>query len=205
MQITHDWDERYRNGTTAWEDEETAPATQQLVLENVPRGKSVLEIGCGRGVDSVWLAKQGYRVIACDVSPTAVRQGKARARIHGVKVDFYVADILHDQAVLPHCDVVFERGVLHTFITDEGRSLFAKTIADLLNPGELWLSLAGIAATRKEADEASKRQEPRISASQIIDAVEPYFDIMSITRTDYGFAGGRTDFSAFASVLRRRS
>lgn len=204
MQITQDWDERYRNDTTAWEDDETAPATKQLVLRNVPPGQSILEIGCGRGVDSVWLAEQGYRVAACDVSATAIREAEARAWEHGVHIDFHVADVLHDHARLPHCEVVFERGVLHTFTTDEGRALFAKTIADLLNPGELWLSLAGVAATRKEADDAAKRQEARISACQIADAVEPYFHIVSMTRVRYGVAGGRTDFPALASVFQRR-
>lgn len=204
MQITHDWDDRYRKSTTAWEDEETAPATKQLVLQNVPLGQSILEIGCGRGVDSIWLAEQGYRVVACDVSAAAVRQAKAKAREGAVHSDFHVADVLRDHASLPHCEVVFERGVLHTFITDEGRALFARTIADLLKPGELWLILAGIAATRKDAEEAAKRYEPRISASQIAEAVEPYFDILSVVRVRYGFPGRRTDFPAFASVFRRR-
>src|ERR1700730_6476964 len=49
MQLTRDWDERYRNDDTAWEDEETAPATKNLILENLPKGRSVLELGCGRG------------------------------------------------------------------------------------------------------------------------------------------------------------
>lgn len=204
VQITQDWEERYRSDTTAWEDDETAPATKQLVLQSVLPGQSVLEIGCGRGIDSVWLAEQGYRVVACDVSRTAVRQAETRAAKHSVKVEFYVADVLHDYARLPHCEVVFERGVLHTFISGDGRALFARTIANLLDPGELWLSLAGVAATRQEAQEAATRHEPRISASQIADAVEPYFDIVSMTRTRYGFPGGQTDFPAFASVLQRR-
>lgn len=76
-----------------------------------------------------------------------------------------------------------------------GRALFAKTIADLLNAGELWLGLAGIAATRNETEEAAKRQKARISVSQIADAVEPYFDIVSMTRVRYGLAGCRhTEF-----------
>lgn len=205
MQITHDWDKRYRNGTTAWDDEETAPATKQLVLQTVQPRQSILEIGCGRGVDSVWLAEQGYRVVALDVSARAIRQAEARAREHDVRIDFNVADILRDHASLPHCDAVFERGLFHTFITDDGRALFARTIADLLRPGELWLSLTGLAATRTETEEAAKRHEPRISVSQIADAVEQYFDIVSMTRVRYGFAGGRTDFPALASVLQRRS
>jgi methyl halide transferase len=205
MQLTDQWDEVYRTNTTAWEDDEVAPATMDLILSHVPPGLSILELGCGRGVDSVWLAEQGYEVVACDISPTAIGHAQERAERHGLTVDFRVADVLRDYSSLPRCKAVFERGVFHTFITDEGRVLFAQTIAELLDPGHLWLSLSGVAATPEDAAEAAERLEARVAASQIAHAVEPYFDVVSITRTTYGFPGGRTDFPAFASVFRRRA
>ncbi len=205
MQLTDEWDERYRTNTTAWEDDEVAPATKKLILPHVPPGLSILELGCGRGVDSIWLAEQGYQVVACDTAQTAIQQARARAERRGVTVDFRVADVLRQRGSLPRCQAVFERGVFHTFITDEGRALFAQVIAELLSPGHLWLSLSGIAVTPEEAAEAAERQEARVAASQIAHAVEPSFDIVSMTRTTYGFPGGPTDFPALASVFRRRA
>jgi cyclopropane fatty-acyl-phospholipid synthase-like methyltransferase len=204
MQLTDDWDERYRLGKTAWEDEEAAPATRELILANLPAGARVLELGCGRGVDSVWLAANGYRVAACDISPTAIAAARTRARAHGVEVAFFVADSLAEDVALPRRDAVFERGVLHTFVTDEARGRFAERVADLLEPGGLWLSVAGAAATRQEAEEAAVRHMARVSASQITAAVEPHFDVLSMQRVQYGFAGGPTDFEGFASVFRKR-
>jgi cyclopropane fatty-acyl-phospholipid synthase-like methyltransferase len=205
MQLTDRWDELYQTNTTAWEDDEVAPATQHLIRAHLLPGHSVLEIGCGRGVDSVWLAEQGYQVVACDISPTAIRDAEERARRHGMKIDFRVADVLHEHTSLPRCHAVFERGVFHTFTTDAGRSRFAQVIAELLGPGQSWLSLAGLASTPEEAAEAAARLEARVSASQVARAVEPYFDVVSMTRTIYGFPRGRTDFPAVASVLRRRA
>jgi 2-polyprenyl-3-methyl-5-hydroxy-6-metoxy-1,4-benzoquinol methylase len=204
MQLTDDWDERYRRGRTAWEDDEPAPSTTRLVLQNLPVGSSVLEIGCGRGVDSVWMAETGYRVHACDVSPEAIHHARERARAAGVQVDFRVADVLQACSLLPKCDAVFDRGVLHTFVTDEGRTRFAGLIAELLQPGRLWLSIAGVAATKAEARAAARRHEARVSAAQIAEAVEERFDIVSMVRTLYGFPGTSTDFPAFACVFRRR-
>jgi SAM-dependent methyltransferase len=204
MQLTDEWDERYRTNTTAWEDDETAPATKHLILAHVPPGLSILELGCGRGVDSTWLAEQGYAVVACDISSTAIQQARERAGRRGITVDFRVADVLRDYSSLPRCHAVFERGVLHTFIDEEGRALFAQVVARLLDPGRLWLSLSGAAAAPEEAAEAAARLEARVAASQIAHAVEPYFDILSMTRTIYGFPDGPTDFPAFASVFRRR-
>jgi len=203
VQLTCDWDERYRNHDTAWEDEETAPATRNLILQHVRRGQAVLEVGCGRGVDSIWLAQAGYRVSACDVSKTAIQEAENAARSLGLPIAWHVTDVLQDRSMLPRCDAVFERGVLHTFVNDDGRSLFARGVADLLSTGQLWLSVAGAAANRKEASDATRRRQARISASQILDAVEPYFELVSMTRVLYGFPGGRTDFPAFASVFRR--
>ena len=115
----------------------------------------MLELSCGRGVDILWLAQHGYRVTACDVSETALRDAKHRARSHGVQIAFHIVDALQDASMLPRCDAVFERGLLHTFVDDEGRSLLARVIADCLNPGQLWLSIAGAAAIREEARNAA--------------------------------------------------
>jgi hypothetical protein len=153
-------------------------------------------------VDSVWLAEQGYRVCACDVSATAIRDAVGRAGRHAVTVDFRVADFLQQHHSLPRCDIVFDRGVFHTFMTDKGRAGFARVVAEYLQPEHLWLSISGAAATPGQAEEAARRLEPRLSASQLTAAVEPFFEIVSVTRTRYGFPGGVTDFPAFASVLR---
>ena len=37
------------------------------------RGSKILELGCGEGRDAVYLLKQGYDVLATDVSPEAIR------------------------------------------------------------------------------------------------------------------------------------
>jgi SAM-dependent methyltransferase len=204
VQLTSDWDILYRTNATAWEDAEISEAAIRLITQHLPPRRSILELGCGRGVDALWLARNGYTVAACDVSPTAIQEAREHAQQQGLQIDFFVADILSDPSTLPRCDAIYERGLLHTLVTDEGRARCAGAIAGLLDPGNLWLSIAGAAATRSEADDHAKRRQARISLSQIAGAVEPHFDILSVTRTRYGPPGGKTDFPAFASVFRRR-
>lgn len=60
-----------------------------------PGGKRVIEIGCGRGGFSVWLARQGpAEVVAVDFSPAAVAKGEAFGRAAGLaNLRFEVGDI----------------------------------------------------------------------------------------------------------------
>src|SRR2546423_1129915 len=53
-------------------------------------GKRVLDLGCGHGMASVVLARQGADVTACDLSLGYVREARARAAANGVRVRFLV-------------------------------------------------------------------------------------------------------------------
>jgi methyl halide transferase len=205
VQHTVDWDARYRAGDTPWEDETVAPSVSELVLAHSRPGAHVLEIGCGYGTNSLWLAQQGYRVTACDVSPNALRVVGERARDAGVDVIMVVADALAVVSELPAAEVVFTRGVLHTFITDEGRARFAAAVASCLPAAGLWLDISGSADTPDDPVERVRLGFPRLSASELVAAVEPHFEIQSIRRVTYGVSPGRTNFLAWASCLRRRS
>jgi len=43
-----------------------------------------LDVGCGEGADAIWLASRGWRVIAVDVSRTALERGARAAEEAGV-------------------------------------------------------------------------------------------------------------------------
>jgi SAM-dependent methyltransferase len=52
----------------------------------------VLDIGCGFGDNAVFLAQQGYRVTGIEISPTALRTARERAKDAGVAITFAVGD-----------------------------------------------------------------------------------------------------------------
>src|SRR5262245_58970291 len=57
-------------------------------------GKVVLDIGCGSGLWSVWLASQGANVVCIDLSPVGVNKTLDRARHNGL-ADRVVAHCLN--------------------------------------------------------------------------------------------------------------
>jgi SAM-dependent methyltransferase len=46
---------------------------------------TALDLGCGEGADAIWLAEQGWRVTAVDVSEIALRWAAARAVEAGIR------------------------------------------------------------------------------------------------------------------------
>ncbi|MGH9907568.1 MAG: class I SAM-dependent methyltransferase, partial [Pyrinomonadaceae bacterium] len=56
------------------------------------KGKTILEYGCGDGVNTVLLANRGARVIALDLSPELIDVAKRRLAAHSITVgvDFVI-------------------------------------------------------------------------------------------------------------------
>ncbi|CAL8978496.1 tRNA 5-carboxymethoxyuridine methyltransferase [Propionicimonas sp. T2.31MG-18] len=78
------WEERYASRPQVW----SGRANQVLVdLVSGFTPRTALDLGCGEGGDAVWLAQQGWRVTAVDISTTAVERGRAAAADLGVPAD----------------------------------------------------------------------------------------------------------------------
>jgi SAM-dependent methyltransferase len=87
-----EWEERYRAGDRT-KDAEAAP--NSLLVETcskLPPG-SALDLACGAGRNSIWLAEKGWRVTALDGARSAIEMIKRRALELGVAVDARVADL----------------------------------------------------------------------------------------------------------------
>ncbi|WEX07687.1 class I SAM-dependent methyltransferase [Chelativorans sp. AA-79] len=76
------WEERYR-GSSPGSSGKPGMALQQCAQPLMP-GRA-LELGCARGDDAVWLARQGWTVVAVDISSTALGYAAANARRAGVE------------------------------------------------------------------------------------------------------------------------
>ncbi len=72
----------YRLGFTPWDGHPLAKSLRNLVEGNeVTRvaGGAALELGCGTGDTSIYLAKRGWQVTAVDFVPSALEKARAKA------------------------------------------------------------------------------------------------------------------------------
>lgn len=53
---------------------------------------SALDLGCGTGIKSIYLAKRGFKVTGIDISKTAIKYAKENAKKAKAKVNFITAD-----------------------------------------------------------------------------------------------------------------
>lgn len=98
-------------------------ATRRLLDKELPNGGlSVLEVGCGTGKTSCYLAEKGFRVTALDRHPLMLEKAKLRAEQSGVT---NVAWTLGDVEALPFesetFDIVYAESV--TVFTNVQKSL----------------------------------------------------------------------------------
>ena len=53
-------------------------AVWRELMRNFRPGERILEINCGTGIDAVYLAERGVRVLACDISPRMIELAQER-------------------------------------------------------------------------------------------------------------------------------
>jgi SAM-dependent methyltransferase len=86
------WEDHYRQRGRVWSGRPNPVLVD--VVESLPPG-TALDLGCGEGGDAIWLARQRWRVMAVDVSATALARAGEDAAKAGVadRIDFQRYDL----------------------------------------------------------------------------------------------------------------
>lgn len=181
MTIEERYRDRYKSGNTPWDIGQADSNLIEVVTKKPILSCNVLDVGCGTGDNSIWLAQNRFQVIGIDTSQTALEKAKEKASKAGVECDFRLADFLKSEIEEAPFAFMFDRGCFHSFNSESDRKRFAQKVAAHLEEAGLWLTIVG------NADE--KRQgpgPPQRTAADIVLAVEPYFMILSLTSSHFG-------------------
>jgi len=140
-------------------------ATNELLaLCHIEAAREVLNVGCGIGAGSTYVAKKhGCHVVGVDISDKMVEWSRRRARQEKVedKVEFQTADVLGLPFEADRFDVVFAESVF-IFIEDKARAI--RECARVTKPG----GYVGL-------NESSwTKQPPPELAAQVRQAFGPY-------------------------------
>jgi ubiquinone/menaquinone biosynthesis C-methylase UbiE/uncharacterized protein YbaR (Trm112 family) len=147
----------------------TAPIRSQL------DGASVLTVCGGSGMDAEFLALEGARVVASDLSLGAARRTRERARRYGLDITPIVADVEQ----LPFADGTFDLVLVHDGLHHLERPELG--LAEMARVARQWVSVtepaqatitaiavrAGVALDREEAGNAVAR----LATSEVVDVL----------------------------------
>jgi SAM-dependent methyltransferase len=86
------WEQHYGERERVWSGRVNARLAE--VAPELPVGRA-LDLGCGEGADSVWLAERGWDVVVVDISDTALQRARSAAEARGVgdRIDFQQHDL----------------------------------------------------------------------------------------------------------------
>jgi methyl halide transferase len=178
-----DWNDHYRDGHLPWDTGRPSSELQRVLSRYDIGPCRALEIGCGTGTNSVWLARQGFEVTGIDVAPRAVERAEKLAHAVGTDVRFMVADVGH----LPDLDgpfaFFFDRGCYHA-VRRGAPEQYARSVARQLGPGGRGLILAG------NAREPHEPGPPVVTEQQIRDELGLAFKILDVHEFRFDEAPG---------------
>lgn len=176
------FEDRYRSGDIPWDLGRPDHNLSETVRKNKIKSCRALDIGCGTGDNSLWLADKGFKVTGIDISEKAIRLAREKASRRKINCRFMVKDFLELKFKSAPFGFVFDRGCFHCFSFARDRRKFAENVASHLKREGLWLSLIGNADEKREGE-----GPPQHAAIDVVKAVEPYFEILSLRSGYFGF------------------
>jgi SAM-dependent methyltransferase len=150
--IDHPWDKIFQTEGRFFP--EPFHGFNEVVQIFIDHGCSeILDLGCGSGRHLVHLAKEGFRAIGLDISPTGLRLTREWVDEEGLEADLVLADM---REPLPFRDGSFE-GVLSTQVIHHSRIVGVRSAIQeiwrvLVSEGVAFITVSG----RKDETESEE-------------------------------------------------
>jgi SAM-dependent methyltransferase len=127
----------YRLGLIVWK-RATPPAELVALVEGpaaLPAGRA-LDLGCGTGTDTIYLAKHGWEVTGVDMTPKALAIARCDATAAGVAPRLIHGDVtrLDDLGVGDGYTLLLDFGCFHT-LPDDQRPAYVTAVSHAAAPG----------------------------------------------------------------------
>jgi len=145
------WDERYRSKSEIWSGDPNRALVEQTA--HLLPG-TAFDAGAGEGGDACWLAAQGWKVTAADISGVALQRAAARAGRLGLDITWLHADLTRSPA--PQTYDLVTAHFLHLPPADR-RALF-RHLAQAVAPGGTLLIVG-----HDRTDMATTMQRPQLA------------------------------------------
>jgi 2-polyprenyl-3-methyl-5-hydroxy-6-metoxy-1,4-benzoquinol methylase len=197
------WDDRYQTADRLWSGQ---PNVQLVAQAADLRPGDALDVGCGEGADAIWLAGQGWRVTAVDVSAVALDRAARHAAAQGsqlaARITWQQEDLMSWDPGPAHFDLVSAQFMYlpHPAFED----MYARLAAAVRPRGTLLM-------VGHHPDDVRARgaavADMAWSAEQLAEALDPSFEVLvaaAISRPAPDAHGDGQPSTVRDTVLRAR-
>ena len=182
---------RYLTRNTPWDTNITPPELRTLIeAEKFSAGRA-LDLGCGTGTNSIYLAQQRWTVTGIDFVPTAIRTARRKARQQHVKerTQFLTGDVtkLARLSLDGPFNLVLDIGCLHG-LSPDGQAAYLQALPALTSSGGIYL----LYAFSRHPDGFG------ISTEMLTQQLEPAFELATVETGDDEHAARQSAWYRFA-------
>lgn len=128
------YEERYKqvhDKSLQWFSQNHSHIVKDVVSEfHIQPTMKILEIGCGEGRDAIYLLKQGYDILATDISAEAISY--CQKKYSEVAQHFQILNCIQDSLEI-RFDFIYAVAVIHMFVLQEDRDAFYQFIGNHLS------------------------------------------------------------------------
>lgn len=173
------WEEMYKS-RPPWDIGRPQPVFVKLFRDGVIKRGRVLDVGCGTGENSLFLAKGGCAVTGVDIVPRAIKLAREKATERRLHVRFSVCNVLS----LGLCfrkeefDTAIDLGLFHA-LEDLERPVYVGQVARVLKDGGQYFMMC---FSDKQPGDWGPR---RVSKEEIIQSFSPLFEVNYIEDTAF--------------------
>lgn len=166
-------------------------------------GDEVLDVACGEGRNSVWLARRGCRVTGIDISPLALEKARRLAEDHAVTVDWQQGDIRTVDWAGARFDAIV--CIFIQFAAPEDRDRLFDGFRDALKPGGI-VVLQGYTARQLEYRTGGPGDLAHLYSRDMLQAAFSAFDVQLLEEHDEVLSEGTKHVgrSALVDLIARR-
>lgn len=146
---------------------------------------AALDIGCGNGRNSIYLAREGYSATGIDISDVSIEWAVENAAREKVIVDFSRQSFFDFEGDLSHYDLIHDSGCLH-HIKPHRRSQYLEKVRSLLKAdGHFSLTCFNLKGGADLSDYDVYRKESMsgglgFSEEKMKKVLVPYFEIVEL-------------------------
>ncbi len=141
MSDYREWDQFYRDNPLdklGWELGKPRPVlVEYLQAGFLPKGRA-LDVCCGAGTNTIYLAQNGFEVTGIDISRTAIEIAKQKAAEAGVSIDLLNESFIILPFASHEFDFVWDMGCFH-HVEIQDRPSFIAGIHRVLKPGGAYM------------------------------------------------------------------